>query len=81
MHTGDFRSPIFWAILGVRESPFKHGVAAEAIEHAVDNWMFWEDNFNETPNMLILGPDHAGNILEVLEVLAEQVGDDLREQL
>jgi Phage integrase, N-terminal SAM-like domain len=39
-------------------------VLVEPIEHAIDNWMFWQDNFNATPNMLILGPDHAGNILE-----------------
>ena len=46
----------------------------EAIEHVVDNWMFWHDNINETPNALILGPDPAGNILEVL---VEPLGDEL----
>ena len=57
-----------------RESAFKHGVTVEAIEHAIDNWMYWHDNINETPNALILGPDPAGNILEVL---AEPLGDEL----
>ncbi len=46
----------------------------EAIEHAVDNWMFWQDDLNKTTNVLILGPDPAGN---VLEILAEPLGDEL----
>jgi hypothetical protein len=53
-------------MLVFRMSSFKHGVAPDAIAHAVDNWMFWQDNFNETANVLILGPDQAGNILEIL---------------
>jgi hypothetical protein len=57
-----------------RESAFKHGVTTEAMEHAIDNWMFWQDDFHETPNVLILGPDHAGNMLEIL---AEPFGDEL----
>ena len=61
--------------LAFRQSAFKHGITPEAIEHAVDNWMFWQDNINETANALILGPDHAGNILEIL---AEPFGDELR---
>ena len=36
--------------------------------------MFWQDNINGTPNVLILGPDNAGNILEIL---AEPFGDEL----
>lgn len=58
-----------------RESAFKHGLTAEAIEHAIDIWMFWQDNITETPNTLILGPDPAGNILEIL---AEPSGDELK---
>jgi hypothetical protein len=60
--------------LAFRGSAFKHGVTAEAVEHAIDNWMFWQDNVNETPNVLILGPDYSGNILEIL---AEPFGDEL----
>ncbi len=75
LHTDDFCSTIVRVGLAFRESAFKHGVTVEAIEHAVDNWMFWQDNINDTPNVLILGPDHAGNILEIL---AEPFGDELK---
>jgi hypothetical protein len=74
MHTTDFCSTIAWVWLAFRKSAFKHGLTVEAIEHAIDNWMFWQDDFNETPNVLLLGPDQAGNILEIL---AEPFGDEL----
>ena len=50
-----------------RQSAFKHGVTVEAIKHAVPNLLFVSERFQEDPDkVLILGPDHAGNILEVI---------------
>ena len=60
--------------MAFRTSAFNHGLTIDAIEHAVDNWMFWQDNINETRNVLLLDPGNAGNILEIL---AEQSGDEL----
>ncbi len=50
----------------LRQSAFKHGVTADGIEHAVEHWLLWCDNVNGSANTLILGPDHAANILEIL---------------
>ena len=60
-----------------RDSAFKHGVTAEAIEHAVEYSMHWDDDAygTEPPKVLILGPDHAGNILEVI---GEYDADELK---
>jgi hypothetical protein len=57
-----------------RGSAFKHGVTPEAIEHAIEHWLLWRDNINDTANTLIIGPDLAANFLEIL---AEIDGDDM----
>ena len=42
-------------------------MAVEAIEHAVSYLLFLSENFQDDPDkVLILGPDQAGNILEVI---------------
>ena len=60
-------------VLRSRESAFKHGLNVETIEHAIEFWLLRKDDVNGTENTLFLGPDHAGNILEVL---ARPVGED-----
>ena len=57
-----------------RRSAFKHGVTVDAIEHAVEHWLLWRDNVNGSQTTLILGPDNAANILEVLaEIDADEM--------
>lgn len=41
-------------------------MTAQAIEHSVEHWLLWRDNVNGSANTLILGPDNAANILEIL---------------
>jgi hypothetical protein len=55
----------------IRPSAFKHGVTAEDIEHAIEHWLLWvDDAFDgaDPPKILILGPDTAANILELLAI-------------
>ena len=61
-------------VLRCRSSAFKHGLSAGSIEHAVEFWLLRRDEVNGTENTLFLGPDHAGNIIEIL---ARPVGDDV----
>lgn len=67
MHTWE----VLWHDIYVefRRSAFKHGITVEAIEHAVEHWLLWRDNINGSPNTLILGPDPAANILEIVAEL------------
>lgn len=56
--------------MDVRRSAFKHGVATEAIVHAIAHYQFRDDDMfgTEPPKILILGPDPAGNILEIIAI-------------
>lgn len=62
-------------MLVVRRSASKHGVTVESIEHAVTFALYWDDDAYDTepPKILILGPDLAG---DVLELLGHVTGDD-----
>ena len=55
---------------GVGHSPIalKHGITGESIAHAVTFALYADDDFQgtEPPKVLVLGPDPAGNILEVV---------------
>ena len=61
-------------VVRFRGSAFKHGLTVEAIEHAIEHWVLWKDELEGTDNVLLLGPDHAGNLLEVI---GRPVGEDL----
>ncbi len=54
--------------LTFRLSAFKHGVTGESIKHAVAHSLFIDDDFQgtEPPKVLIIGPDPAGNLLELV---------------
>ena len=54
----------------LRRSAFKHGVTPEAIAHAIAHYRFRDDDMfgTEPPKILILGPDPAGNILEIIAI-------------
>jgi uncharacterized DUF497 family protein len=50
----------------VHASARKHGLADADIHHAVDNALLIEDAGEDPDRWLVLGPDRAGNILEVV---------------
>ena len=54
--------------LKYRLSASKHGVTEDSIRHAVAQALFVDDDFQEAepPKMLIVGPDEAGNLLEIV---------------
>lgn len=65
------------ACLRVHPAALKHGCTVEDISHAVDMALYDRiiDADNDPPKVLILGPDHAANILEL--VGRELAGDVL----
>lgn len=66
-----------WPVLRVLPPALKHGCTIEDISHALD-MMLYEivvDEDHEPPKLLILGPDSAGNLLELV---GGEFGDDLR---
>ncbi len=53
----------------VHESARKHGVADEDIYHATDHALAIEDAGEDPDRWLVIGPDRAGNLLEVVVVM------------
>jgi hypothetical protein len=61
----------------IRPSARKHGIADADIEHAIANYMYIANLESDVPTpVLYLGPDHAGNLLEVV-VLERENDQDL----
>jgi hypothetical protein len=56
------------SVLRVHKSALKHGCTVEGISHALDMAMYWDilDEDNDPPKQLIIGPDGAANILELI---------------
>ncbi len=54
--------------LRVEDSALKHGCSVEDISHAVDMAVLEIelDPDSEPPKLLFIGPDHAGNLLELV---------------
>lgn len=52
--------------MDIYESARKHGISDEAIRHAVDNALAVLED--EEAKVLYLGPDSAGNLIEVVTV-------------
>lgn len=50
----------------IHPSARKHGVADEDIHHAVDHALTIEDAGEDPDRWLVIGPDRAGNLLEVV---------------
>jgi hypothetical protein len=50
----------------IHDSARKHGVADEDILHAVDHALAIQDAGEDPDRWLVLGPDRAGNLLEVV---------------
>jgi hypothetical protein len=64
----EFRNTLVSVPLRVRASALKHGFSIEDISHAIDMALFAReiDPDNDPPKLLFIGPDHAGNLLEVI---------------
>ncbi len=50
----------------IHDSARKHGVADEDILHAINHALAIEDAGDDPDRWLLLGPDTAGNVLEVV---------------
>jgi uncharacterized DUF497 family protein len=50
----------------VHDSARKHDVVDEDIHHAIDNALAIEDAGEDPDRWLVIGPDRAGNLLEVV---------------
>jgi hypothetical protein len=50
----------------------KHGVSPEAITHAVDHALTTSDAGEEPLRVLVIGPDLAGNLLEIIAIIRDQ---------
>lgn len=56
----------------VHDSARKHGVADEDIQHAIDHALAIEDAGEDPDRWLVVGPDRAANLLEVVVLVTEQ---------
>jgi len=50
----------------IRDSARRHGVVDEDINHAIDHALALEDAGEDPDRWLVIGPDRAGNLLEVV---------------
>ena len=50
----------------IHDSARKHGVADEDIDHAINHALAIEDAGEDPDRWLVIGPDRAGNLLEVV---------------
>ncbi len=55
----------------IHESARRHGTTDEDILHAIDNVLAVEDVGEDPDRWLVLGPDRAGNLLEVVVLVAQ----------
>jgi hypothetical protein len=55
-------------MLRVHGSALKHGCSIEDISHAIDMALYENvlEPDNDPPKLLFIGPDHAGNLLELI---------------
>lgn len=58
----------------VHDSARKHGVDDQDVLHAIDHALAIEDAGEEPDRWLIVGPDRAGNLLEVVVMTTTEGG-------
>jgi hypothetical protein len=58
----------------VHQSARKHGITDEDILHAIDHALAIEDIGEDPDRWLVLGPDRAANMLEVVVLIASDGG-------
>jgi uncharacterized DUF497 family protein len=56
----------------IHPSARKHGVADADIRHAVDHALAIEDAGDDPDRWLVMGPDRAGNLLEVVVLVTTE---------
>jgi hypothetical protein len=54
-------------------SAHKHDVGEEDMIHAHENSIVWVELGDDPLRYLLVGPDRAGNLLELVEVVADDV--------
>jgi hypothetical protein len=59
-------------LVEIHPSACKHGIADEDIRHAVDHALAIEDAGEGPDRWLIIGPDRAGNLLEVVVLVTAE---------
>ena len=61
----------------MHRSALKHGISRAQIEHAADHLLTLADldPDSDPPKVLIIGPDEAGNLLELIALVLE--GDEI----
>lgn len=57
----------------ILESARRHGIADDDIRHAVENSMVGARSDDESGFTMLVGPDQAGNLLEVGVVVADDI--------
>jgi hypothetical protein len=56
----------------IHDSARKHGVAEQDILHAIDHALAIEDAGEDPDRWLLIGPDSAGNLLEVVVLITAE---------
>jgi uncharacterized DUF497 family protein len=56
----------------VHESARRHGIEDGDIHHVVENALAIEDAGEDPDRWLVLGPDRAGNLLEVVVLVTDE---------
>ncbi|HTZ87993.1 MAG TPA: hypothetical protein VMB05_15100 [Solirubrobacteraceae bacterium] len=56
----------------IHPSARKHGVVDEDIRHAIDHALATEDAGKDPDRWLVIGPDRAGNMLEVVVLVMDE---------
>lgn len=54
----------------------RHGIADDDMLHAIEHSLVVDDVGEDPDRWLVIGPDHAGNLLEIV-VLVSAEGDEL----
>lgn len=60
----------------IHSSARRHGITDEDILHAIEHSMVVDDLGEDPDRWLVIGPDHAANLLEIV-VLITSEGDEL----
>jgi hypothetical protein len=59
----------------IHRSARRHGVADADILHAIDNSLAVEDVGEDPDRWLVIGPDTAGNLLEVVVLISAEADE------
>jgi hypothetical protein len=61
-----------YVLVKIHPSARKHDVADEDIRHAIDHALAIEDAGEDPDRWLVVGPDRAGNLLEVVVLITNE---------